>query len=223
MNEALKHRVIGAVLLVGAVVIILASLFGGDKGNSAGHDETLPASGDHATQPVLSRESNRAGHREAGDHTARVEPLPNELAGGSGGSGNSRPDTATAREKAPQSSGKHSDVAADKPDKASATKDSSRTVEPREGAQSEQKSSSEEATTGRWIIQAASFRDRARAERLKKRLENNGVSAAIIQGSVSDHPVFRVRVGPLRGDHARDHMAERLHRLLDHDVLVLRK
>ena len=74
-----------------------------------------------------------------------------------------------------------------------------------------------------WLIQAASFRDRARAEVLLHRLAEEGIQAFIAQGSVSGHEVFRVRAGPFSGAQARDRMANRLRTLLEHDVLVLKK
>ncbi len=55
-----------------------------------------------------------------------------------------------------------------------------------------------EARTGlsAWVVQVASFKQRANAGRLVKRLQAKKLSAFVEQASVAGKTVFRVRVGP---------------------------
>ncbi len=213
MDEPLKKRLLGAILLVGAAVIILASLLGGhEAGNLRRGDDTVHVAKAHPQQtaePSGTQSTAKVDSRPApeADKSSEVElravqSRPKEL-------------------KPPQEGNKDTRSKSESPNKtpSSGSEATQPVPEPAVANSGAGEASHNEAG---WVIQAASFKTRDRALTLKKRLEKDAFEVYIASGKAAGHSVYRVRVGPVHGEAEKQALTKKLRGTLGHDVLALK-
>lgn len=252
MDDALKQRLIGAILVVGTAVIVLVSLLGGHaRKKSAPQSSARPTRVAHdkapvnttpklkaqetSPQPMTQLQGARPGRQQPSGtgsapqpaankpKQARKAPHPQAMAPG-------KPATAPAQGTQPQPSApsvseKPSHPKTQTPSApARARHKPTATRAPPDHAQAPSSATvhAPQNHSG-WVVQVASFRDRRKAEAMQSHLSGQGFHAFVAKGTVSGHPVYRVRVGPVANKTARDELVQRLRTRLGHDVLPLRQ
>lgn len=239
MDDALKQRLIGAILVVGTAVIVLASLLGGHERNKTvprtpARQTRLP----HNTAPVNSTPKLKAQDTSPQPMTQLQGQQPDKPSSPSSpaaqpaahkpekpvhsqATGQSKPAQGqTARQasqtqpSSPAAAQQGQRQARAQPTKPAPTK----TAQAPSGA-----AGSTHQNHSGWVVQVASFKNRKQAEAMAKHLSKQGFQAFVAHGTVSGHAVYRVRVGPVASPAARDKLAQRLRSRLGHDVLPLRQ
>ena len=213
MEQRLKQRLVGAIVLVSLAVVFVPILFDSPRELNEGYSAT-PIAGiperprvesdaparitiEAPETPRLDAEAER--ERQAPDANAadrRASPEASApAAGASGQSASARPsDASSAR----------SEPAAAEPDAASAKKQAA-------GAPAAAGGSSAAASNG-WMVQLGSFRMAENARALRRRLQAKGYPASVEPGPSAQGEVFRVFVGPMPRRKQAEDSAARLRR-----------
>lgn len=216
MDDALKRRLIGAILLVGTAVIVLASLLGGHVGHKRGQVVQ--------TQQLKKPSDNNAGHAQ--DATPVLPPVHQHnstgAAAGAGQSGNG-PSQGHTHVQVPTHQSQPASTPAQPRHTAPAP---SKQPQPKPQVSAQTPSSAQAGSASNqpgWLVQAASFKRRKQAATLRDRLSGKGFHVFVAAGTVSGHEVYRVRAGPVYGDAEKDKLVRKLRSTLGHSVLALRK
>ena len=213
MEQRLKQRLVGAIVLVSLAVVFVPILFDSPRELNEGYSAT-PIAGiperprvesdaparitiEAPETPRLDAEAER--ERQAPDANAadrRASPEASApAAGASGQSASARPsDASSAR----------SEPAAAEPDAASAKKQAA-------GAPAAAGGSAAAASNG-WMVQLGSFRMAENARALRRRLQAKGYPASVEPGPSAQGEVFRVFVGPMPRRKQAEDSAARLRR-----------
>ena len=213
MEQRLKQRLVGAIVLVSLAVVFVPILFDSPRELDEGYSAT-PIAGiperprvesdaparitiEAPETPRLDAEAERerqAADANAADRRASTEASA-PAAGASGQSASARPsDASSAR----------SEPAAAEPDAASAKKQAA-------GAPAAAGGSSAAASNG-WMVQLGSFRMAENARALRRRLQAKGYPASVEPGPSAQGEVFRVFVGPMPRRKQAEDSAARLRR-----------
>ena len=207
MEERLKQRIVGAVVLVSLAVVFVPVLF--DMPNETNGETSADLISGIPERPQVGFGSSASGTLDA-PRTPRLdtelerERSRNPSGAGAGertvssevpvaGTTSSSPGTPGSAENADASgrpaSGAGSEPAAARPDPAPAKK------QPDRG--SARSSVAEASVAGGWTVQLGSFLKSENAQALSKRLQARGYSAFVESGSSAQGDVSRVFVGPM--------------------------
>lgn len=197
MDRALKERIIGAIVLVAAVVLVVPVFLDGppEDGGIVSERISLPGQQSDGTRTVvLDRDRSDPVPEEQApaprQTTAAPAASPVEAEATSGGPERSAPtQTADTRPPAPEP----------------VPEADTMTEEP--AAQPRTRSS-----TGMWAVQLGSFSNEANAERLAADLRQQGFAAFLSKLATDNGELHRVRVGPQRDREAAETMLARLER-----------
>jgi len=209
LEEKLKQRVVGAVVLVALAVIFIPMILESPGDGGLG-GEQLPPAPSVGRQPMQPRDGAPSGPGAAADGVALAPP---------GQSGNSAG-------KAPDQGGS---AAADSPAPASAPRaGTADNAQPgAAGAPEPSKDTGAPASTGggsaaltAWVVQVGSFSQQDNASGLRDKLRAKGYKAFVEQAQTSAGTVYRVEVGPVLERSAAESLRQKLHQELKLDGLV---
>lgn len=74
-----------------------------------------------------------------------------------------------------------------------------------------------------WAVQVGSFQDRDNARALRQELQKSGFSTYVEQTRYERKPLFRVRVGPVAGRGEAEQLAARVHEVRGVEAMVVKK
>ena len=197
MERALKERIVGAIILVAAVVIVVPVFLDGpnDPNEIVSESISLPgqAPGNGSRTVVLNRD--------------RTEPVPQPAA-------QEPAQVAMAETEAPAETGAVLVVeeTADQP--AARPVEEERQVEPEPEQQqpAPRPAPPVRSSTGMWAVQLGSFSSQENAERLAADLRKQGFAAFLSDVTTANGRLHRVRIGPQKDRQSAEAMAERLDR-----------
>ncbi len=186
MERALKERIVGATILVAAVVIVVPVFLDG------------PSDPDE----IVSESINLPGQAKDGSRTVvlnrdRTEPVP-------------QPEAPPAAEPSPPA------MEADEEPADVAVSSEPEEVEPEPAAPTvvEQPAPRQppavRSSTGMWAVQLGSFSSQENAERLASSLRKQGFAAFLSDVSTANGRLHRVRIGPQKDRQSAEAMALRL-------------
>lgn len=222
MQQRVKQRLVGAVILVALGVIFIPMLL---KGPVERKRVDLPVEipPQPRVNPVPDLPVVSALHKPApGRHLAeRPRPVTTTT-----------PPSASKAKSAPSDRSPASTPAAQRPpaseaaavDSHATAGESSRNTAPtRSTGNSAQKEGTGETATSAWAVQVGSFQDRDNAWTLKQELRKAGFSVYVEQVRTGHKPLYRVRVGPVIARSEAERLAARLHKDRGLNGLVVEK
>lgn len=187
MEQRVKQRLVGAVILVALAVIFIPMLLKGPvEGDRASIPVEVPAPPRVKAVPDIP-ETDALDARSTGQQPAELPPSDSVA---NGESALERRSSSPPVERSGSSSTASEPAA---PPRAAPAKDAP------------------EAATSAWAVQIGSFRDRENASALRQELRASGFSTYIEQTRYRSKPVYRVRVGPVIGRGKAEQLAARLH------------
>lgn len=188
MERKVKERLVGAVVLMAAAIILIPEMLSGPDRKSPAEPAAAQARNDapiktytidlsHSTseQPPAAVVDNRAPPPE---EPPAQQPDPAQPAAGD-----------QAKPEGPQQSQAPPQAVVEQPTAATpAARVPERTLA----------SSAEAPTSGRWAVQVGTFSKEANAERLVKQLRDQGQSAFVMPLKSGGATLYRVRIGPMK-------------------------
>jgi DedD protein len=215
MDQMLKQRLIGAIVIISLAVIFIPMILEGPD------DEPSPRTQDMPPPPAI-------------DYQAEVElPVPAESSGPSGSPESSEPSgspAAVVAEQAvsaiPQSAPPQETVAspAASPAKQAEpveSKQAPRTVVARQSPVKTPPSDPSAGIQGGWVVQVGSFSQQANALSLRDRLKKSGYQVTVQDAKGTDGSVHRVLVGPVSDRPAAEKLRDKLAREQKLTAMVL--
>ena len=196
MDEGLKQRIIGALVLVVAAVVFLPMLL-------SGQDETEQVQVDVPEPPVLDEREIAAATPPSLPEPAPVPDIPQSA----GAPADEPPATPLP------------DTASIEPVPV-VTEPAAPAAEP-EPAPAEQPAAPVPATSGGWVIQQASFSSVDNAEGFRKTLAGQGYNAYTRSAQTDGKTIVRVYVGPLESREAAARVRDELQRRHQNKGLIL--
>ncbi len=181
MDEGLKQRIIGALVLIVAAVVFLPMLL-------SGQDETVEVVVEVPEQPVLDQQPIAPAEPVTLPPAPQVPTIPS-------------PDTAVEQSSAQDTSPEP----LAEPDLAAET-----SPEPATEPEAAPEAPAAAAVTGDWVIQLGSFSSSSNAEGLSETLRKQGYNAYTHSVSVQGKPITRVYVGPLASRDAANRLRDEL-------------
>ncbi|WP_285259623.1 SPOR domain-containing protein [Halopseudomonas bauzanensis] len=198
MDEGLKQRIIGALVLIVAAVVFLPMLL-------SGQDETEQVQVDVPEPPVLDEREIAAAVPPSLPEPAPVPEIPQSAAESAEESAvTPLPDTASI-EPVPVVTEPVAPVAEPAP----------------EPAPAEQPAAPAPTTSGGWVIQQASFSSVENAEGFRKTLAGQGYNAYTRSAQTDGKTIVRVYVGPLESREAAARVRDELQRRHQNKGLIL--
>lgn len=187
MDNLVKQRVVGAVVLVALAVIFIPILLEGPDDDAGPRSLDLP-------QPI---EEMREGRIEPMEPVLVVPPEPvTTVVIGEDGTATLAPDDATAAVPEPPAAEVAPESEAEIPSSAEAPPQADAAPVPQpEAAPLAPDSKAAPATAG-WVVQVGAFGQEANAIALRDRLRKAGYTAFVERVVVDAKTVYRVRVGP---------------------------
>lgn len=186
MEQRVKQRLVGAVILVALGVIFIPMLLKGPvEGDRAGIPVEVPPPPQVRAVPDIP-ETDALNAPSPGQQLAE-RPRPDPVAKGKSAAA-SRPSSAPV----------------DEPGAASADSEAAGS------ASAATADDAAEASTSAWAVQIGSFQDRDNARALRQELRESGFSTYIEQARYQNKPLYRVRVGPVVGRGKAEQLAARL-------------
>jgi len=212
MERALKERIIGAVVLVAAAVLVVPVFLDGPPGEDSIVRERITLPGQTADEGVSTVVLDRD----------RSEPVPQPATAASDEGGSAPPETTTAD---PVETNTENAVAAVTPPPANDRNDeperrapAAAPVQDEVPAQNNEPPAASEppaaarSSTGMYAVQLGSFSNPDNAERLAAELRQQGFAAFLSQLDTPNGELHRVRIGPQKDRQAAETMAARLER-----------
>lgn len=201
MNEKLKQRLVGAIVLVSlAVIFIPMMLDGGESSSMPMFGSNIPDRPDDGFEPLeipLKPVTTVAEERPVLIDKAEPAPKPAEKSTGS-----TAPVTQQASGDEPSPS---------KPEKA--VKPASASTKPSSAAAAD--------TEAAWVVQAGSFSQSSNALSLRDKLRAKGFTAFVEKLTSGGGTIYRVRIGPeLKRDNA-EKQQQRLQRVMGMKGIVM--
>jgi DedD protein len=185
VDNLVKQRVVGAVVLVALAVIFIPILLEGPDDDAGPRSLDLPQS----------LEEMREGRIEPMEPVLVVPPDPvTTVVIGEDGAAAVTPDSAMDDAPPPPAmTGVAPEAEAEAPPPAGATQ-ADATVEPE--AEAPPRDTAPDPATAGWVVQVGAFGQETNAVALRDRLRKAGYSAFVERVVVDAKPVYRVRVGP---------------------------
>ena len=216
MEQRLKQRLVGAIVLVSLAVVFVPILFDSPRELNEGYS-TTPIAGiperpqveadaparitiEAPETPRLDAEVERE-HSRQGSGTAAAER----------GASSDAPASSSTSSDAPAAAPGATGPSASTRSSASSSADAAPAAAPPDGASGEKQAAADAsaAASGGWLVQLGSFRESENARALRKRLEAKGYTAFVEAGPSAQGEVFRVFVGPMpRREQAEDSAAK---------------
>lgn len=223
MEQRIKHRLAGAVILVALAVIILPWLFSGN-GEYSELDMPLdiPPAPDVQQVPVPEA-------RDRGDpvEAPRPEPLPEPELPAEPEAAPRADEPEEAPEAQPSPEASESEAAEPPPPEPEPVPEESEAEPEPEPVPTGERQTTEEgldvipADRGDWVVQVGSFSNLDNALRLRERLRDEGFEAfADRMDTEAGRTLYRVRVGPMESREQAQRMLDRLEREQDLEGLV---
>ncbi len=199
MERALKERIIGAIVLVAAVVVVVPVFLDGPSDDAEIISESISLPGqqtDGTRTIVLDRDRDEPVPQTAPLPETSAEPAP----------------VAAQVDEAPAPAAP--EPAAPEPEPEPETRQPDPRAEDTAVARSEpeQPVVTLHSTTGMWAVQLGSFSNQANAERLAADLRQQGFAAFLSDVSTANGVMHRVRIGPQKDRESAEVMAARLGR-----------
>ncbi|HSJ49522.1 MAG TPA: SPOR domain-containing protein [Gammaproteobacteria bacterium] len=186
MDNLVKQRVVGAVVLVALAVIFIPILLEGPDDDAGPRSLDLP-------QPI---EEMREGRIEPMEPVLVVPPEPvTTVVIGEDGTATLAPDDTTAAVPEASTSEAVPEPEAEAPSPAEAAPQADAAPEPEPEAAPQASNTPAPATAG-WVVQVGAFGQEANAIALRDRLRKAGHTAFVERVVVDAKAVYRVRVGP---------------------------
>lgn len=186
MDNLVKQRVVGAVVLVALAVIFIPILLEGPDDDAGPRSLDLP-------QPI---EEMREGRIEPMEPVLVVPPEPvTTVVIGEDGTATLAPDDTTAAVPEASTSEAVPEPEAEAPSPAEAAPQADAAPEPEPEAAPQASNTPAPATAG-WAVQVGAFGQEANAIALRDRLRKAGHTAFVERVVVDAKAVYRVRVGP---------------------------
>lgn len=213
MERALKERIIGAVVLVAAAVLLVPVFLDGstDDTNIVSERITLPGqSKDGIRTVVLDRDRSEpvpsSTATQERSEPGQSEPVQSDAA---------RPEPPASEPESPAAEPAATQTAETQP--APATNDEPalpQAAEPEASAPaaSETAPQPSRSGTGMYAVQLGSFSNQANAKRLAAELRQQGFAAFLSKLDTANGELHRVRIGPQRDRQSAETMAARLER-----------
>ena len=187
MEQRVKQRLVGAIILIALGVIFIPMLLKGPvEGDRAGIPVEIPPPSQVRAVPNIP-DADTLNAPSRGQQLAE-RPRPEPVARG-------KPAVASRPSSAP----------VDEPDSSSAASEAA------VPAGDATVNDAAQASTSAWAVQTGSFQDRGNARALRQELRESGFSAYIEQTRYRNKPLYRVRVGPVVGRGKAEQLAARLH------------
>jgi cell division septation protein DedD len=222
MDQALKARLIGAVIIVGLGVLVIPELLSGRKGEPPATPPVAAASPASRTIPIeLGTPSQRGGEPTAttatpiAEQPGKMMPAPAQT-----GSVQKIDEPTVAEKAAPSVEPRPKDAVATVP--ARNDRDAAPAAAPSTGVSSVASTPKVATATtpggrqssaggGRtWSVQVGAFGSASAAEKLAKELDGAGYAAYVAASRQGSRPLHRVRVGPVTERAEADRLASRL-------------
>ena len=186
MDNLVKQRVVGAVVLVALAVIFIPILLEGPDDDAGPRSLDLP-------QPI---EEMREGRIEPMEPVLVVPPEPvTTVVIGEDGTATLAPDDTTAAVPEASTSEAVPEPEAEAPSPAEAAPQADAAPEPEPEAAPQASNTPAPATAG-WVVQVGAFGQETNAIALRDRLRKAGHTAFVERVVVDAKAVYRVRVGP---------------------------
>jgi len=222
MDEKLKHRIVGGIVLLSVAVIVIPIMFGTDDNRTAELSEsTIPpnpqAQLKTVTNPVITqwedkRLANVVPEPIISEHddelvTALAAPIKNTPT--------TTPNEITTASPTPKET-----VALIQKPKPVEPKSAATTPPPAKTTPKPQMVMAP-ATGKAWAVQVGSFSERANAERLRDKLIKSGYRAFVNKSRAKNQNVVRVRVGPELVRSNADKLSKKLQKELSLQTMVV--
>ncbi|HEY9150521.1 MAG TPA: SPOR domain-containing protein [Gammaproteobacteria bacterium] len=186
MDNLVKQRVVGAVVLVALAVIFIPILLEGPDDDAGPRSLDLP-------QPI---EEMREGRIEPMEPVLVVPPDPvTTVVIGEDGTATMAPDTTVAVPEAPATE-VAPESGAETPSPAAAAPQADTAPEPQPDTAPQARDTPSAPATAGWVVQVGAFGQEANAIALRDRLRKAGYTAFVERVVVDAKTVYRVRVGP---------------------------
>lgn len=217
MEQRLKQRLVGAIVLVSLAVVFVPILFDSPRELNGGYSTTPIA--EIPERPQVEADPPARVSIEAPE-TPRLDAEVEREQGRQGSGTDTAAAGAAASSAAPASSPASSDASASAPasgatgSSASArSSDSSSAGSAPAAAEPDNASGEKQASaSGEWVVQLGSFRESENARALRKSLLDKGYTAFVEPGPSAQGDVFRVFVGPMPRRQEAEDSAARLRR-----------
>ena len=217
MEQRLKQRLVGAIVLVSLAVVFVPILFDSPRELNGGYSTTPIA--EIPERPQVEADPPARVSIEAPE-TPRLDAEVEREQGRQGSGTDTAAAGAAASSATPASSSASSDASASAPasgatgSSASArSSDSSSAGSAPAAAEPDNASGEKQASaSGEWVVQLGSFRESENARALRKSLLDKGYTAFVEPGSSAQGEVFRVFVGPMPRRQEAEDSAARLRR-----------
>jgi len=225
MDEVMKRRLIGAVVIVGVAVIVLPMFLGGHhvprQTGRTGSESTASQRSDVKTVTIpLNGPAQQHGGQSAPSQApqqsasaAPPAPTASPGAGNAGGDVQTQQPQHTPPEPASVSAPQGAGGTAKPPTKPRPQPASPRTQQA--------KSSGSAPGNGNWGVQVGSFSDAGNAQALASKLQAQGFSAFVASAQVGSHTYHRVRVGPVQTKDDAAKLGQRVEGVVGHGVQVV--
>lgn len=206
MEQRLKQRLVGAIVLVSLAVVFVPILFDSPRELNEGYS-TTPIAGIPERPRVEADAPARITIEAPETPRLDAEVEREHSRQGSGTTAAERGASSDAPAAAPGATGPSASTRSS----ASSSADAAPAAAPPDGASGKKQAAADAsaAASGGWLVQLGSFRESENARALRKRLEAKGYTAFVEAGPSAQGEVFRVFVGPMpRREQAEDSAAK---------------
>lgn len=234
MDTALKQRLLGAAIVIGAAVIVLPFLLDGDGASkNTERSEAVRVDGVEPAPRQRITINEEGISSAAGESVGSAQTTPSNTATPSAAPEVSRPPI-TALSPAPEtnttqrsnsnsaSNGNSANTKAPSSSTSSTQNNAPATQQAATTRPAVQSQPTAQLSTG-WSVQVGSFAVRANAQRLEKKLKTAGYEAYIAQAQTANGPRYRVRVGPFAGQQEARQKQPGVNRVTGGSSAVLRQ
>jgi len=207
MDQMLKQRLIGAIVIISLAVIFIPMILEGPDNELSPRNQDMPPPPtiDYQSEvelPVPSETPEPVDSPEAADTEQEVSAIP--------GSPVSQPETVTSQAEVPPT---HAEpVESEPPPKPVVVKQPSSSTPPKTASAS---------TQGGWILQVGSFSQQANALGLRDRLKKSGYQVAVLDVKSPSGTIYRVLIGPVGDRQAAEKLRDKLAREQKLTAMVL--
>lgn len=228
MDEVMKRRLIGAVVIVGVAVIVLPMFLGGHRATrQTGQTGSEPSTSQGRDVKTVTIPLNGSEQQHGGQSTPSQAPQPSASAappaptaspdtGNTGGA----VQTQQAAQTSPQPAGPSASQSAGETAKP-AKPASKPSPQPASTQTQQSKSGGATAGNGNWGVQVGSFSDAGNAQALASKLQAQGFSAFVASAQVGSQTYHRVRVGPVQTKNDAAKLGQRVESVVGHGVQVV--
>ena len=223
MDEKLKHRIVGGVVLCSVAVIAAPLLFNSDNSNKnlSISETAIPANPQANLKtiniPVVDTWSDKKMTDVVPEPIVSSQEVPPQNLINPTVKQSALVTSPASQEILPQAE----EVVAQKQQKPSTLPTQSRPTAQARDVETKPKMVTAPATGKAWVVQVGSFSERANAERLRDKLIKSGYRAFVSQSRANNRNVVRVRVGPELVRKNADKLSKKLQKELSMQTMVI--